>query len=84
MVTGEKPEMLGAVGVSFGFALVLGLCFMFLGPTVGLIAILPVVILFGAILSMMYGASLKRATIASGAFLAYKVAIGFVWAAMLS
>jgi hypothetical protein len=83
LITGETPEFLTALLVSFGFALSLALGFAFLGPTGGLIALLPLVGVFGAILSMLYGAPLKWAVLGSLGFLAYKIAAVFVWAAIL-
>lgn len=83
MITGETPEFLTALLVSLGFAIVLGVCFGFLGLTGGLIAVLPVVGVFGAILSTIYGAPLKWAIVGSLVFLAYKIAIAFVWAFVL-
>jgi len=83
VITGETPEFLTALLVSFGFALTLALCFSFLGPTGGLVALLPLVGVFGALLSMLYGAPLKWAVLGSLGFLAYKIAISFVWVAVL-
>jgi hypothetical protein len=82
LVTGETPEYLTAVLISLGFSIALAVCFIFLGLAGGLIALLPVVCLFGAILSWVYGASLKRAIAGSFGFLAYKIAIAFAFAAI--
>ena len=77
LVTGETPDYVSAFLVSLGFAVVNLLCAIFLEPTVALIALLPVVGLFGAILSWMYGAPLKRAIAGSVGFLGYKTAMSF-------
>jgi hypothetical protein len=79
LITGETPDFLTALFVSLGFAIGLALCFGFLGLVGGLIAVVPVVGLFGAILSMLYGMPLTRAIAGSAGFLAYKIAISLFW-----
>jgi hypothetical protein len=83
-VSGETPEFLTALLISLGFAVAMFVSFLALGLAGGLIALLPLVILFGAILSAIYGMPLNRAIIGSAVFLVYKIVMAFVWAGLMS
>ena len=82
-LTGETPDFLTALLVSFGFAIALVLCFVYLGGVGGLIACVPLVGLFGVILSALYGAPLKWAVVGSLGFLVYKIGMSVLWMAIL-
>jgi len=85
MVSGERPdEFLTPLLICLGFALAMAACSAYLGPILGLAALLPLVILFGVVLSSVFGMPLKRAILGSAIFLAYKVLIVFVLAALLN
>ena len=83
MVSGETPEFLTALLVAIGFALAMGAC-MFLGLAGAIIAIVPLVVLFGALLSFLFGMPLSRAILGSGIFLVYKIVMVVTWTMMFS
>jgi hypothetical protein len=82
-VSGETPELLTAGLISFGFAVAMAVSLAFLGPFGAVVALVPVVALFGALLSALYGMPLNRAVLGAAAFLGYKLLMIFVWTALL-
>jgi hypothetical protein len=84
LVSGEKPEdYLTPLLVSVGFAVAMAVCFGFLPPILALAALVPLVILFGVILSALFGMPLTRAILGSAIFLGYKLLILFLFAMLL-
>jgi hypothetical protein len=84
MVSGERPDdYLTPLLVSVGFSLTMGACAAYLPVALALAALLPLVILFGVILSALFGMPLKRAILGSCIFLAYKVALVVAFAFLL-
>ncbi len=74
LVSGERPDdYLTPLLVALGFSLTMAACSAYLGPMLALAALLPLVVLFGVILSALFGMPLKRAILGSTIFLVYKV-----------
>ena len=84
MLWDERPNKLvsssGGLLISICFALAMAACFDFLGPILSLAALLPLVILFGVILSALFGMSRNHAILGSAILLVYKVLFAVAFA----
>jgi hypothetical protein len=85
MVSGERPDdYLTPLLVSFGFSLTMAACAAFLPVVWFFVALVPLVILFGVLLSSLFGMPLKRAILGAAIFLVYKVLFEIAWAFLLA
>ncbi len=81
---GEAPSfgmaLLASAAIAVGFLL----CGLFLAPSIGLFSFLPMAAIAGAVLWIVFDVPPVRAAIGGAILLVYKIAMYFVWTAMLS
>ena len=80
----DGPGFGTALGTAVAVALGFFLCLKFLGPYIGLFALVPMVFLSAALLWVTCDLPPKKALLSGGILLAYKIALIFLFSSLLA
>ena len=80
---GKSTSFGTAVGTAIAVALGFFLCFKFLGPHIGLFALLPMVLVAAAVLWITCDVPPKKAVLSGGILLGYKIALALLVSSLL-
>src|SRR5262245_28684878 len=80
---GKSASFGTAIGTAIAIALGFFLCIKFLGPHIGLFALLPMVLAAAAVLWITCDVPPKKAVLSGGILLGYKIALSFLVSLLL-